>query len=275
MVFVNSSLLMTLGVCSVYDLRYRRIPAIVVAITTLYIAVALGVMGCLTPIRIVGAAVLCTFLELLCIASRDKIGTGDAIMIGMIQLALGMQQNMLVLLVTFSMVFITACILYMVCRVDKDLEIPLAPYLLVGVGVAMRWKGSYTVEAAFVIPIVLGVVFVLLYALFWVHDQCVLQANIQNGLIQYSDTGEELPTNEEWKRTLQQNLWMGNVTETAISHKRTVWRGQAKLESVWQNDLTAIFFADSQNSVYCLEWDEQQPSDIVRFRRKGESDDRD
>ena len=53
MVFVNSSLLMTLGVCSVYDLRYRRIPAIVVAITTLYIAVALGVMGCLTPIRIV------------------------------------------------------------------------------------------------------------------------------------------------------------------------------------------------------------------------------
>ena len=61
----------------------------------------------------------------------------------------------------------------------------------------MRWKGSYTVEAAFVIPIVLGVVFVLLYALFWVHDQCVLQANIQNGLIQYSDTGEELPTNEE------------------------------------------------------------------------------
>ena len=97
----------------------------------------------------------------------------------------------------------------------------------------MRWKGSYTVEAAFVIPIVLGVVFVLLYALFWVHDQCVLQANIQNGLIQYSDTGEELPTNEEWKRTLQQNLWMGNVTETAISHKRTVWRGQSKLESVW------------------------------------------
>lgn len=70
----------------------------------------------------------------------------------------------------------------------------------------MRWKGSYTVEAAFVIPIVLGVVFVLLYALFWAHDQCVLQANIQNGLIQYSDIGEELPTNEEWKRTLQQNL---------------------------------------------------------------------
>lgn len=72
MVFVNSSLLMTLGVCSVYDLRYRRIPAIVVAITTLYIAVALGVMGCLTPIRIVGAAVLCTFLELLCIARQRQ-----------------------------------------------------------------------------------------------------------------------------------------------------------------------------------------------------------
>ena len=78
MVFVNSSLLMTLGVCSVYDLRYRRIPAIVVAVTTLYIAVTLGVMGCLTPIRIVGAAVLCTFLELLCIVSRDTVGTWDA-----------------------------------------------------------------------------------------------------------------------------------------------------------------------------------------------------
>ena len=136
----------------------------------------------------------------------------------------------------------------------------------------MRWKGSYTVEAAFVIPIVLGVVFVLLYALFWVHDQCVLQANIQNGLIQYSDTGEELPTNEEWKRTLQQNLWMGNVTrKQQFPTKGRCGKGRQSWNLYGQNDLTAIFFADSQNSVYCLEWDEQQPSDIVRFRRKGQS----
>lgn len=47
MVFVNSSLLMTLGVCSVYDLRYRRIPAIVVAVTTLYIAVTLALWDAL------------------------------------------------------------------------------------------------------------------------------------------------------------------------------------------------------------------------------------
>lgn len=137
MVFVNSSLVMTLGVCSAYDLRYRRIPAIVVAVTTFYIAVVLGAMGHLTLIRITGAALLCAFLVLLCIVSRDKIGRGDAIMIGMIQLALGMRQNILVLLIAFSMVFITACILYMVCRGDKDIEIPLAPYLLIGVGVVL------------------------------------------------------------------------------------------------------------------------------------------
>lgn len=45
MVFVNSSLLMTLGVCSVYDLRYRRIPAIVVAITNTVYRCGIGRYG--------------------------------------------------------------------------------------------------------------------------------------------------------------------------------------------------------------------------------------
>lgn len=127
MVFVNSSLLMTLGVAAYMICSYRRISCHCRGDHDTVYRCGIGRLGILTPIRIVGAAVLCTFLELLCIASRDKIGTGDAIMIGMIQLALGMRQNMLVLLVTFSMVFYTACILYMVCRVDKDLEIPLDP----------------------------------------------------------------------------------------------------------------------------------------------------
>lgn len=132
----------------------------------------------------------------------------------------------------------------------------------------MKLKGSYTVEAAFVFPIVLGVIFVLLYVLFWVHDQCVLQANAQNALMKYSERQDKLPTDEEWKHILQKNLWLGNVEDVSISHKGTTWRGKATLSSAWQNGLTALFFDDKQKAEYHMEWEERQPSDVLRFRQR-------
>ena len=47
----------------------------------------------------------------------------------------------------------------------------------------MLWKkerGSYTVEAAFIVPMVLGIAFMILYLILWHHDRCVLQADLQD-----------------------------------------------------------------------------------------------
>lgn len=39
-----------------------------------------------------------------------------------------------------------------------------------------KLKGSFTIEASFIIPIVIGVIVILLYLIFYVHDRCYLAA---------------------------------------------------------------------------------------------------
>ena len=37
-----------------------------------------------------------------------------------------------------------------------------------------RMKGSYAVEAAFVVPVVLGMIFAMIYVLYYLHDKAVV-----------------------------------------------------------------------------------------------------
>ena len=36
------------------------------------------------------------------------------------------------------------------------------------------WDGSYTVEAAFIVPMVLGIMYAWMFQLFYLHDQMVM-----------------------------------------------------------------------------------------------------
>lgn len=40
-------------------------------------------------------------------------------------------------------------------------------------------SGNYTVEAAFIVPMILGIVFAIMYMLFFLHDKVVLQENLR------------------------------------------------------------------------------------------------
>ena len=51
--------------------------------------------------------------------------------------------------------------------------------------------GSYTVEAAFIVPIILGIAFVIMYVLFLLHDKAMLQANLDNVIFLLAE-GEEI-----------------------------------------------------------------------------------
>ena len=41
------------------------------------------------------------------------------------------------------------------------------------------WDGSYTVEAAFIVPMVLGIMYAWMFQLFYLHDQMVMDGMLQ------------------------------------------------------------------------------------------------
>ena len=52
-------------------------------------------------------------------------------------------------------------------------------------------RGSYTVEAAFIVPMVLGIAFMILYLILWHHDRCVLQADLQDRVFLMAEKEKE------------------------------------------------------------------------------------
>lgn len=45
----------------------------------------------------------------------------------------------------------------------------------------MKYKGSFTVEAALIIPMILGIIVLFLYLAMYAHDRCALQYAAQSG----------------------------------------------------------------------------------------------
>ena len=58
-----------------------------------------------------------------------------------------------------------------------------------------RLKGSFTIEAAFVIPLILFLFVILMYLFFYYHDKNVLIAGVQEAAIY--GCGRSLPTEQE------------------------------------------------------------------------------
>ena len=44
----------------------------------------------------------------------------------------------------------------------------------------MRYKGSFTIEAALIMPIILGIIVLFIYASMYAHDRCVLEYAAQS-----------------------------------------------------------------------------------------------
>ena len=57
----------------------------------------------------------------------------------------------------------------------------------------MRYKGSFTVEAALIMPVVLGVIVLFLYMAMFLHDRCVVQYACQQTALEavYEEDGFE------------------------------------------------------------------------------------
>ena len=74
-------------------------------------------------------------------------------------------------------------------------------------------SGSYTVEAAFVMPVLLGIAFVIIYVLFLLHDQVILQGNLSYVLCA---AAEETIDQADYPEILSKGLWYFEIQDMDI-----------------------------------------------------------
>lgn len=131
----------------------------------------------------------------------------------------------------------------------------------------MRQKenGSYTVEGAFVVPIVLGMAFLIIYTLFIVHDRAVLQANLDN--IIFLLTEEEFE-GEEYNEFLAQGLWFTTLETVRITDGKIMVRGKVKGVSYMEIPFFSKLIKGKQEVSLSESYCKIQPELIIRFGKK-------
>lgn len=125
-------------------------------------------------------------------------------------------------------------------------------------------SGSYTVEMAFVFPIILGILFAILFVLFYKHDELMVQHNLREGLLQHEDV---LPKKQEWKSELQENLWMVQVKSCEIKQNIEEIRGNVKVQMEWKIPVMRYFLKDLQVIQKKGTHARWQPEQMIRWKK--------
>lgn len=134
----------------------------------------------------------------------------------------------------------------------------------------MLWKkerGSYTVEAAFIVPMVLGIVFMILYLILWHHDRCVLQADLQDRvfLMAEKEKKESGPIEE-----LQKKMWIMTIDKKEISSNALLIKGKVAAHSRVNIPLLTFMLYGSQKIELEETYPAKQPDEARRYRKKEE-----
>jgi len=130
-------------------------------------------------------------------------------------------------------------------------------------GIKVEESGSYTVEAAFAVPIVLGIAFLILYTLFLQHDKVVLQGNLDNILFLIAE--EDSNCKQEWQDYLQKSLWCMEIREAELSDGMVWIRGSVAAEAFWKIPVLSYFIAGKQEVSLSESYGRIRPEEIIRY----------
>ncbi len=126
-------------------------------------------------------------------------------------------------------------------------------------------SGNYTVEAAFIVPMILGIVFAIMYMLFLLHDKVILQENLRTAVLSIAQNENV----SDGKKLVSKNLIVLKVknADCNVGTKYVT----AKANAVAKMDIPVIaYFMKKKNKIYlktrCLKL---KPESMLR--RKSES----
>lgn len=127
-------------------------------------------------------------------------------------------------------------------------------------------RGSLTVEATFVVPILLGMVFTVMYILFLFHDRAVLQENGYRAL--YSMAENTLPVDDStMRREVEAAMWMVQIKKARVSQGHQKITGEVQAQAKWDIPVMNIFL----NQVQEIEWTQKiscvHPEEVAVWRK--------
>ena len=129
-----------------------------------------------------------------------------------------------------------------------------------------KWKGSYTLEAVFVVPVIFGIIFVILYLMFLFHDQVVLQGRLHEAMCKASETNC-LVKQQELKKQLEQVSWGYYINHVKLDKKAQFISGKITAESTLQIPVLEIFMNKLQYITIEEKMFYTHPEKMVRYRK--------
>ncbi|MDE6851673.1 MAG: hypothetical protein K2J67_04180 [Lachnospiraceae bacterium] len=125
-------------------------------------------------------------------------------------------------------------------------------------------SASYTVEAAFIVPIILGICFAFMYFLYYEHDKALLYANIKREVICLAKEQSDMPSDAAWRKQLEQNLWMAKVESGSVSKTAMQIRGSGTIQMCLRIPVMEYFMDQKQSVQRSYRCDRWQPERILR-----------
>ncbi len=83
-----------------------------------------------------------------------------------------------------------------------------------------KMSASITVEAVFIVPLVLGVIFSMILMLFFIHDKAIITSYMNEELVTVALEKNQIKNKTEWVGCLKQNLWIINIDNASIKRNK-------------------------------------------------------
>lgn len=129
-----------------------------------------------------------------------------------------------------------------------------------------RMKGSYTIEAAFVIPVILGLIFAMIYIIFYLHDKNIVYCNMQKAVVHVAEGKKEYKDNKEWQQDIQENLWIFKVVSGAVNKDKLYIKSEAVAECSLDIPVISYFINSRQEIKAENKYLAIHPESIIRTK---------
>lgn len=134
-----------------------------------------------------------------------------------------------------------------------------------------RCSGSYTLEAALVMPLILGIIFVWMFELFYFHDRVVLDGIMQRQLIKKIENMQEAEKEEVQKahiqKELEEKLWVLEIYSLEERESFGINKYMARVKTTWEIPVMKYYLngrLDFQEKWSCYS---VQPDYLLRLQK--------
>ncbi len=190
-----------LGVLTVEDWRTHTLPMYIIVIGTVLLA---GLNLALIPITdmgiYIGGALWGSSFLILGLCTNQQLGYGDGLVLTSLGFYLGTWEFVKVISAAFFCCGIYIIVIKATRKLQEDIGIAFVPFIFLGYliveseGEVMRLRGSATVEALYIMPLIFLVFMVAVHLGFFFHDKSVLQGLVYEATVigssQYHNEGE-------------------------------------------------------------------------------------